>query len=197
MNRYLGIFLGALGTVVFAFLVLVGLPELQLADVRAPVGLAPYDSTQREGRALYVSLGCFYCHSQQVRTPSFGSDSARGWGRASVPGDYLFDRPHVLGTMRTGPDLMNIGVRQPSRDWHYLHLYEPRAVAPYSVMPGFPFLFTLKDQAEMGDVIVNTPPGLIPAGKVLIALPTAQALVDYLLGLKHEYDPNVMVGDTP
>jgi cytochrome c oxidase cbb3-type subunit II len=197
MNRYLVIFLGAVATVTFAFAVLVGVPRLQLAGVPAPAALRPYGEQETAGRALYVSLGCHYCHSQQVRTPSFGSDSARGWGRASAPADYVFDRPHLLGTMRTGPDLMNIGVRQPSRDWHYLHLYQPRAVSPYSVMPSFPFLFALKDQAEMGDEIVNTPPGLVPAGKVLVALPEARALVDYLLAMQHEYEPSAAAGGAP
>jgi len=197
MNRYLVIFLGAVATVTFAFVVLIGLPGVQLAGVSAPAGLAPYTPSQAEGRALYTSLGCYYCHSQQVRTPSFGSDSARGWGRASEPEDYVYDRPHLLGTMRTGPDLMNIGVRQPSRDWHYLHLYQPRAVAPFSVMPSFRFLFVLKDQAEMGDEIVNTPPGLVPAGKVAVAGPQASALVDYLLALKRDYDPHAVAGGAP
>jgi cytochrome c oxidase cbb3-type subunit 2 len=197
MNRYLVIFLGAVATVTFAFVVLIGLPQVQLADVRAPAGLKPYTAAEQEGRALYTSLGCYYCHSQQVRTPSFGSDSARGWGRASEPEDYVYDRPHLLGTMRTGPDLMNIGVRQPSRDWHYLHLYQPRAVAPSSVMPSFPFLFVLKEQAEMGDEIVNTPPGLVPAGKVLVVGPQARVLVDYLLALKRDYDPQAAKGGAP
>jgi len=190
MNRYRVIFAGALATVTFAFLVLVWLPQRQLADVQAPAALRPYTESEAAGRAEYVSLGCYYCHSQQVRAPWFGSDSARGWGRASVPEDYVYDRPHLLGTMRTGPDLINIGVRQPSRDWHYLHLYQPRAVAAYSVMPSFPYLFTRKRQAQMGDEIVNTPPGLVAEGMVLVATPRARALVDYLLSLKRDYDPH-------
>lgn len=197
MNRYLVIFLGAVATVTFAFVVLIGLPQVQLADVQVPAGLQVYTASEQEGRALYASLGCYSCHSQQVRTPSFGSDSARGWGRASEPEDYVYDRPHLLGTMRTGPDLMNIGVRQPSRGWHYLHLFQPRAVAPYSVMPSFRFLFVLKDRAEMGDEIVNTPPGLVPAGKVLVVGPQARALVDYLLALKRDYAARTAAGGAP
>jgi len=194
MNRYLVIFFGAVATVTFAFVVLVGLPGVQLADVRAPAALKPYTESELAGRRLYTSLGCLYCHSQQVREPSFGSDSARGWGRASRFEDYLHDRPHLLGTMRTGPDLMNIGVRQPSRDWHYLHLFQPRAVAAYSLMPSFPSLFTLKDLAEMGDEIVNTPPGLIPEGQVLIATRQARELVDYLLAMQRDYDVRPAAG---
>jgi cytochrome c oxidase cbb3-type subunit 2 len=187
VNKYLSIFAGALGTVAFAFLVLVFVPRLQLSGVAAPPALAPYTDSTLVGRRAYVSLGCLYCHSQQVRAPGFGSDQARGWGRASFPEDYAYDRPHQLGTMRTGPDLMNIGVRQPSRDWHLAHLYQPRAMTPGSLMPSFAFLFRAKDRAEMGDEIVTLPPGFGPTGKVVVASPEARALVSYLVSMKHEY----------
>ncbi len=187
MNRYRVIFLGALATVLFAFSVLVLVPHLQLLSVEPPAGLKAYADSELAGRRAYVSLGCVYCHSQQVRTPAFGSDNARGWGRASYPEDYAYDYPHLLGTMRTGPDLMNIGGRQPSRAWHYAHFYEPRAVTPGSVMPAFPFLFAVRDQARMGDEIVDLPAGVGPAGKVVVARPEARVLVNYLLSLKHDY----------
>jgi cytochrome c oxidase cbb3-type subunit 2 len=169
------------------WIVLVFVLHVQLSGVTPPPGLAAYADSELAGRREYISLGCLYCHSQQVRDPSFGSDQARGWGRASYPEDYAYDQPHQLGTMRTGPDLMNIGLRQSSRDWHYTHLYEPRAVTPGSVMPAFPFLFEAKDQAEMGDEIVNLPPGFGPPGKVVVARPQARALVSYLLALRHDY----------
>jgi cytochrome c oxidase cbb3-type subunit II len=187
MNKYRVIFLGAVATVLFAFFVLIFMPHLQLLSVEPPAGLRAYDDSALAGRQVYVSLGCLYCHSQQVRTPSFGSDAARGWGRASYPEDYAYDFPHLLGTMRTGPDLMNIGLRQPSRAWHYAHLYAPRAMTPGSVMPAFPFLFEVRDQARMGDEIVDLPAGIGPSGKVVVAGPRARALVNYLLSLKHDY----------
>lgn len=56
--------------------------------------------------------------------------------------------------MRTGPDLLNIGARMPSRARHLTHLYQPRAISPTSIMPGFPFLFEIKPEAEDGDVEV-------------------------------------------
>jgi cytochrome c oxidase cbb3-type subunit 2 len=187
MNKYLSLFAGALGTVAFAFLVLVFVPRLQLSGVAAPPALAPWADSTLAGREAYVSLGCLYCHSQQVRAPGFGSDQVRGWGRASFPEDYAYDRPHQLGTMRTGPDLMNVGARQPSRDWHLAHLYQPRAVTPGSLMPSFAFLFLARESAEMGDEIVNLPPGVGPPGGVVVASPEARALVSYLVALKHEY----------
>ena len=76
---------------------------------------------------MYIANGCIYCHSQQPRDPIQAPDDKRGWGRASVAADYHYDKPHLLGTMRTGPDLFNIGVRQPSADWHLGHLFQPRA----------------------------------------------------------------------
>jgi cytochrome c oxidase cbb3-type subunit 2 len=187
VNKYLSIFAGALGTVAFAFVVLVFVPRVQLSGVAAPPALAPYADSTLVGREAYISLGCLYCHSQQVRAPGFGSDQARGWGRPSFPEDYAYDRPHQLGTMRTGPDLMNIGARQPSRDWHLTHLYEPRAVTPGSLMPSFAFLFLAKDRSEMGDEIVNLPPGVGPPGKVIVAGAKARALVSYLVSMKHGY----------
>ncbi len=187
MNKYRVIFLGAVATVLFAFFVLVFVPHVQLLSVEPPAGLKAYADSELAGRRVYVSLGCVYCHSQQVRSASFGSDHARGWGRASYPEDYAYDYPHLLGTMRTGPDLMNIALRQPSRAWHYAHLYDPRAVMPGSVMPSFRFLFDVRDQARMGDEIVELPAGAGPAGKVVVAGSKARALVSYLLALRHDY----------
>lgn len=187
MDRYRVIFAGAVITAVFAFFVLAWIPERQLASVVPIDPLQPYTEAQRAGRQVYISMGCMYCHSQQVRDPGFGSDQARGWGRPSYPDDYRHDDPHLLGTMRTGPDLSNIGVRQPSRTWHLAHLYQPRALVPGSVMPSFPFLFTLKDHEEPGDEVVELPPGYVPSGRVLVAGPDARRLVDYLVSLNRNY----------
>ena len=107
----------------------------QVRDIAPPEGLKPYSSAELRGRQVYISNGCVYCHSQQPRDRNLGPDAERGWGRASVPGDYFYDKPHLLGSMRTGPDLFNIGARQPSKDWHLGHLYQPRAFVPGSIMP--------------------------------------------------------------
>ena len=114
---------------------LVVVPYLQVRDIAPAEGLKPYTSAQLRGREVYIANGCVYCHTQQPRAQGFGPDLARGWGRATVAADYAYDRPHLLGTMRTGPDLMNIGVRQPSEQWHLGHLYQPRAYVPGSIMP--------------------------------------------------------------
>ncbi|WP_417275921.1 cbb3-type cytochrome c oxidase subunit II [Castellaniella sp.] len=179
---------GAMVTLALATATLVVLPYMQLSDVQPSEGLKPYTEQQLRGRQVYIEMGCVYCHSQQPRSQSMAPDFQRGWGRAPVAGDYYYDHPHLLGTMRTGPDLFNIGARQPSVDWNLGHLYEPRAYTPGSNMPAFPFMFKLKDKAEAGDKVVNLPPAYAPAdGRVVVATPEALDLVAYLIGLNHTY----------
>lgn len=176
---------------------LVVLPYIQVRDIQAPAQLKPYTEQELRGRAVYVANGCVYCHSQQPRDRNFGPDASRGWGRSSVPGDYVYDQPHLLGTMRTGPDLFNIGARQPSTDWHLGHLYQPRAYVPGSNMPAYPFLFQQKPQAEEGDVLVQLPPGQAPPGQVVIARPEALDLVKYLQAMNRTYPAISLAPATP
>lgn len=178
---------GAMVALAVAAAALVVLPYIQVRDVKAPEGLKPYTDQQLRGRGVYISNGCVYCHSQQPRDRKQAPDFSRGWGRPSVPGDYVYDSPHLLGTMRTGPDLFNIGARQPSKDWQLGHLYQPRAYVPESIMPSYPFLFVVKDVAEEGDQTVTLPPKYAPWGKVVVATPDALDLVKYLQALDHTY----------
>jgi cytochrome c oxidase cbb3-type subunit 2 len=166
---------------------LVVIPYLTVRDAEPIEGLRPYSSAELRGRSQYIQNGCVYCHSQQPRAKNFAPDFARGWGRATVAGDYAYDTPHLLGTMRTGPDLMNVGARQPSAQWHLGHLYQPRAYAPGSIMPAYPYLFEAKGALEPGDVAVSVPPGTAPAGKTIVATPAALDLVAYLKSLDRSY----------
>jgi cytochrome c oxidase cbb3-type subunit 2 len=182
--------IGALATITFATIVLVVIPRTMLVQVPRPAQLAPYTAEQQRGREVYIENGCVYCHSQQVRDPSFTTDVDRGWGtRATVPADYVYDRPHLIGTMRTGPDLANVGQRLPDADWHLIHFYNPRAVVVWSIMPSFPFLFELKDSAALrpGDRVVPVRGPRAPRGKLVVAKPEAIELTAYVLSLKRQY----------
>lgn len=192
MNRHLDLVIGALIAIMFSTMLLVVFPYAQLADLKPPKGLKPYTEAQLRGREVYIREACIYCHSQQPRDPSqTPADMARGWGRPSVPADYVYDRPTLLGTMRTGPDLFNIGVRQPSQDWHLVHLYQPRAVAPGSIMPAYPYLFR-KGAGEKGEVVVNVPDKFRrPGAGTIVATRDALDLIAYLKGLDHSYPINV------
>jgi cytochrome c oxidase cbb3-type subunit II len=181
-------FFGVLATLLLGWAALVGIPDIMISEVKPPEGLERYTAEELYGRQLYIREGCVYCHSQQVRPEGFGADQDRLWGRPSVPADYVYDRPHLLGTMRTGPDLMNIGIRQTSIDWHMLHLYDPRLVVEGSIMPPYPWLFELRRSAGPDEYMLEVPGDRIPDGMVLVATPEAEALVHYLLSLDRSYE---------
>jgi len=179
---------GAMIILSAATALLVVMPYMLLKDQQPPPGLKPYTEVQLQGRQSYIANGCIYCHSQQPRDIKQAPDALRGWGRASVASDYAYDTPHLLGTMRTGPDLLNIGARQPSRDWHLGHLYAPRAYTPGSIMPPYPYLFEVRQgTAQPGEVVVNLPPAFAKPGQVVIAKAEALALVEYLISLDRTY----------
>jgi hypothetical protein len=100
---------------------------------------AAFADALREGKAIYIAEACWHCHSQYVRPVS--RESLR-FGPVSTPEEYQnrMQLPHLFGTRRVGPDLIRSAGRH-SNDWHLAHLYDPRAVAPYSVMPAYPWFF--------------------------------------------------------
>ena len=179
MNRSLAISGGS--TLIYAGLaVLMGvLPGIWLSKVPPTPGLKPLTPLEARGRDVYVSEGCFYCHTQQVR-PLSGD---KPFGRPSAPGDYAYQTTELLGSERTGPDLSNIGTRQSSSIWQYIHLYDPRAVVPQSIMPAYPWLFRGVDKLPPGEKAVPLPPQFAPSGAV-IPSDDGKALVAYLLSLK-------------
>ena len=187
MNRYFPLAITALGILAFATLMLVIAPGIQMAHRSVPEGLRPYTEQEQRGRESYIAHGCVYCHSQQPRSPDQAPDQERGWGRPSVTGDYAYDQPHQLGTMRTGPDLLNVGVRLPSEAWHLTHLYQPRAIFNWSIMPAYPFLFEEKPEAAPGDTVVVLPKGFAPETGVVVARQEALDLTAYLLSLNRTY----------
>ncbi|MHB0983956.1 MAG: cbb3-type cytochrome c oxidase subunit II, partial [Thiobacillus sp.] len=61
------------------------------------------------------------------------------YGHYSVAGEFVYDRPFLWGSKRTGPDLHRVGGRY-SDAWHVAHLMNPRDVVPESNMPAYPWL---------------------------------------------------------
>ena len=101
-----------------------------------PLDVKPYDALRLTGRDIYIREGCHNCHSQMVRP--FRAETER-YGHYSVAGEYIYDRPFLWGSKRTGPDLHRVGGRY-SDNWHIAHLRNPRDVVPESNMPAFPWL---------------------------------------------------------
>lgn len=121
----------------FGFLVEI-VPLFFSKETNEPVqGLKPLTALQLEGRDIYIREGCSVCHSQMIRP--FRAETER-YGHYSVAGEFVYDRPFLWGSKRTGPDLARVGGRY-SDEWHKAHLYNPRDVIPESNMPAFPWLF--------------------------------------------------------
>jgi cytochrome c oxidase cbb3-type subunit 2 len=216
VNRGPIIFLGAFLTFSFAWFGLVFTPYMQLL---------PTDPIQQEGGGsypqpligdaargvkVYQSMGCIYCHTQQVRPAPFTSDIERGWGgigkRRTVPLDYINDRPVMLGTMRTGPDLANVGHRGDAV-YQHKHLYNPRFLLKDSIMPAFRFLYEWENEENVRAderMLASELTGLELGekakarkidgkdilyredGKQLVPTDDARALVAYLTSLKRD-----------
>lgn len=96
-----------------------------------------YTPLELEGRDLYVSEGCYNCHSQMIRM--LVPDVLR-YGDYSRLGESIYDHPFQWGSKRTGPDLAREGTLR-GDDWHYLHLLAPRSISGGSRMPNYPWLF--------------------------------------------------------
>ena len=235
-------------------------PQLQLgrATLEKPLGTESLYPVARPGVAaqgedIYRSLGCVYCHSQQVgqdgigcevvlsdagtnapavrtvlaqllgkpdtlanlpkvimKVPNVaaadailkplaeagakvqveivpqGADISRGWGkRRSVAQDFAYDLPVQLGTRRAGPDLANVGLRQPDMNWHLRHLYAPKADVKDSTMPPYRFLFEERPigKGNPADVLAM-PAGTVPPGVEIVPTDAARALAAYLVSLR-------------
>ena len=176
------------GFAFFGYLVLTYL--IAIAPAREVAGIQPLPDAKarsaaaERGRELYLAEGCGFCHTQFLRALPMDQP----YGRPAVAEDYAHETPPLLGTQRTGPDLSDVAVRQPSETWHLLHLYNPRAVVPRSVMPGYPWYFEVKPAAEADDVVVPVPAAFHPApGDVVVAKREARDLVAYLLSLRQPY----------
>ena len=108
----------------------------QVSVIEPVPGLEPRNALELSGQNIYVSEGCYGCHSQQIRP--FVDETLR-YGHYSVAGESVYDRPFQWGSKRTGPDLARVGGRY-SNEWHEIHLIDPRSVVPTSNMPGYPWL---------------------------------------------------------
>lgn len=99
-------------------------------------GVVPYTPLQQEGRDVYIREGCNNCHSQTVRP--LVAEVLR-YGEYSKSGEFVYDRPFLWGSKRTGPDLARLGGKYPDA-WHYKHMDSPRSMVPRTNMPDYKWL---------------------------------------------------------
>lgn len=113
------------------------LPVLNQEDLStAAANTRVYSAVELTGRDIYIREGCSVCHTQQVR-PLIAE--VERYGPYSRAGEFVYDRPFLWGSKRTGPDLQRVGGKF-SDDWHRIHLIDPRTVVEQSIMPGYPWL---------------------------------------------------------
>jgi len=89
-------------------------------------GMRPYTPLELAGRNIYVSEGCYLCHSQMIRALR---DEVERYGHYSLAAESMYDHPFQWGSKRNGPDLARVGAKY-SDDWHRDHLQDPRSVVP-------------------------------------------------------------------
>ena len=159
-------------------------------------GVTPYTPLEVAGRDIYVSEGCYNCHSQMVRP--FRSETLR-YGPWSRGGEYAYDHPFQLGSRRIGPDLARLGGKYPDA-WHFEHMRDPRSLVAESIMPAYPWLFESKVdpadiQASMGALqTVGVPYTDEQIAEAPAALAAQQKqIVDSLASAKIAADPDADV----
>lgn len=190
-NNHKRLFLTAFGLFAFLTFLVAILPAISNQNNNSPLPGAPALSEDAlAGKAIYLSNGCVACHTQQVRNVEMD----KVWGsRPGIAADYAANErtdlwrntATLMGTERTGPDLTNIGLRQPGSEWHLLHLYQPRAVVAESIMPAYPWLFEIKSELQSGDIEISVPDEYLTGVKgKIVAKKEALQLVSYLQSLK-------------
>lgn len=177
-------------------------------NVPVIASVKPYTALELAGREIYLTEGCFNCHSQNVR-PLVAE--AKRYGDYSRAGEFIFDFPPQWGSRRIGPDLAREGGKQTSL-WHWQHLDNPTSLVSGSVMPSYAYLLdraidfekihhqvetarklgvpydldletytqNARDQAERVAAEIVSSGGTIRRGKVMTLDSQAVALIAYL-----------------
>jgi cytochrome c oxidase cbb3-type subunit I/II len=137
---YLATFVAGIGFFALSFVVLAVIPGMQVRREiarAAPSTMQPLTAQQEWGRRIYGSMGCGYCHTQQVR---FADQDVARFGAPTEAWETKYDYPQLWGTRRIGPDLAREGAIR-SADWQLTHLFNPRLTVARSMMPGFPWMY--------------------------------------------------------
>jgi cytochrome c oxidase cbb3-type subunit I/II len=136
------------------------------SNVPTIASIKPYTPLELAGRDVYVSEGCYNCHSQMIRP--MVAETQR-YGEYSKAGEFIYDHPFQWGSRRIGPDLAREGGKQ-SSFWHWSHFEDPHKLSPGSIMPSYKHLLTEK-------LNFNEIPARVQAAKFLGA-PYARELTD-------------------
>ncbi len=166
--------ISGIGFFLLSFLGMGLAPWTSLKGLQPPPGYQVRTDLEEYGRQIFIREGCWHCHTQFVRPVV--NEALYYEGPVSTAAEYLYEIPQLFGTRRVGPDLAREAGKK-TDDWHYAHLYNPRSVVPWSVMPAYPWYFEEKD------------------GKI-VPKREAQALVAYLQSLGRDKLPVMRAMDS-
>ncbi|MEQ1825243.1 MAG: cytochrome-c oxidase, cbb3-type subunit I, partial [Pirellula sp.] len=110
------------------------------SNIPTIASVKPYSPLELAGRDIYVSEGCYNCHSQMIR-PMIAE--TQRYGEYSKAGESIYDRPFQWGSRRIGPDLAREGGRNTSF-WHWKHFENPSKFIEGSIMPSYTHLLEEK-----------------------------------------------------
>lgn len=103
-------------------------------EVRAAEGARTFGEAEQRGFEVYRNEGCWYCHTQSVRTTPVD----RPYGEPLEAAAYAEQSPSMLGVERIGPDLTHVGSRYGSAA--ELISILRRAEGRPSLMPSYAYL---------------------------------------------------------
>ncbi len=127
------------------------------SNVPTIAAVKPYTPLELAGRDIYLSNGCYNCHSQMVR-PLYAETSATG--STAKAGEFVYDHPFQWGSRRIGPDLHRLAGKFPDT-WHLEHMVFPQDPVEQSIMPPYRFL---ADQVIDFEDIQNTVNAMVTLG---------------------------------
>ena len=147
--------------VLFSVLILIALviggiveiiPMLKVeSNIPKIAAVTPYTPLELAGRDIYVSNGCYNCHSQQVRPLRWETDR---YGEYSKIGEFVYDHPFQWGSRRTGPDLARTGwvgsSTYKTAIWHFNHFTKPKEINPQTIMPAYPWF--IKNSVDLTEI---------------------------------------------
>lgn len=231
-------FTGLIATFGTAWVLVIAYPFFALKDQQAiewedkdgnPRQYSPTGPHSWLGAEVYRQENCQTCHTRVIRNSTAGSEVFRDWAghkyydednnliadtrRESHPLDYRDKRYASMGSGRTGPDLINYGVRieaevarankanqaaieagelKPftAEELVYLHLYNPRKDVTaseqkdWSNCPSNRHLFETKPAAGQGSI--RALPIRTKAGRQIVPSSKAKALMNFLINSKHD-----------
>jgi cbb3-type cytochrome oxidase cytochrome c subunit len=133
VDRRLGLLLG--GVLLASFVALGSSVALPSADPDLKVDAKELSRLERRGMKVYASEGCWYCHTQYLRSSAVDTKLGEPLG----PEAYAGASPVMLGHERIGPDLTQ-GLSFKDAASLIAYLSDPGAEGYRTSMPSYRYL---------------------------------------------------------